>query len=237
MKKRITLIFLLLLSLGLTGCKSGDNVPNKQEVNQDQGTDMNLSVDSFIPDINKEYTFKSSTTDREKEIKVIFELIEDGKYKRVESSENEYELEETYKVENDSISLIESNAKNYGSENVNESVYKDKRIVLKSVAVGDVWENKYTARYEVNDINYYKVDEKLTFTGYEKIIVMGKEMNAAVIVSNETRTREGDLSIEKANRKFWIVKELGAVKYEIEKIYGEDKFNASFELISTSEKK
>lgn len=237
MKKRITLIFLLLLSLGLTGCKSGDNVPNKQEVNQDQGTDMNLSVDSFIPDINKEYTFKSSTTDREKEIKVIFELVEDGKYKRVESSENEYELEETYKVENDSISLIESNAKNYGSENVNESVYKDKRIVLKSVAVGDVWENKYTARYEVNDINYYKVDEKLTFTGYEKIIVMGKEMNAAVIVSNETRTREGDLSIEKANRKFWIVKELGAVKYEIEKIYGEDKFNASFELISTSEKK
>lgn len=237
MKRKIMfLLFTFIFVISLYGCKGSERTPDISG-DSDNKTEDKLEINSYIPDVSKVYTYNSTTVERKKQVKVSFELVEAGKYKRVEVSDNEYKISETYSVKGDAIAFVDYVAENYGSEGVKESIDKGNRIVLKAGEPGDVWENQYAIKREINDINYYNVDGKYTFEGYEKINVMGKEMDAAVISSNETFTNKENTIVEKLNAKFWVVKNIGPVKYEIERINGENKFNASFELISTGEKK
>lgn len=234
-KRIIFFIFIFVFIIGLNGCKGNKPVPDIQGGSENNKTEESLDVKSYIPEINKVYIYKSSIG--EGKINVTYELVKEGKYKRVETSGNEYEVNEIFKVENDAVIFTDYNAVNYGSERVSESIDKGTRVILKNVEPGDEWQNKYTVKRVINDINYYNGDEKCTFSGYEKITVMGKDMDSAVMISSVTLTDQGNSIVERVNMKLWMVKDIGPARYEIERVNGENRFTASFELVSTGEKK
>lgn len=59
---------------------------------------VKLDINTYIPDVNRLYDYKSITGKGHKNIVAGYELIEKNKYRHVETRRNEYKINDIYKV-------------------------------------------------------------------------------------------------------------------------------------------
>ncbi|MDH7578602.1 MAG: tetratricopeptide repeat protein [Bacillota bacterium] len=172
-----------------------------------------LTFDYYVPRLGFRYTFRQSDGDEETE---TWHAVSPGCYQSTSESNGNRDSD-WYVLCNDGIR--KTMRQHIISQDTSLINYLGDNYCLRYVRSGSSWDNTFQA--EISQLHHEtqrtfsrtdKHTRSVEFVGFEKLLVMGREMKAAKFVWEETVLRGATNEVHKGSGEIWYVKGLGMVR-------------------------
>jgi hypothetical protein len=181
-------------------------------------TAAELKSSYFLPELGKTYIYQHQSGDQVENVKSMWEQGAAGIYTNTLVYNHGAVNFTKYVLDNNEVVQIDSGFSIPQSEWSNEPVIMGKNVVFKSVTPGNGWVNNYQTKDGWETVCGHQ--SNYIFKGFENIVLMGEEMQAARFNScqGQTIVSEAPLGAEWASVPYtatcdeWYVDGIGLVK-------------------------